>query len=74
MTGIYFLQAVTAAVLGVKRFPYAALLAPLAVGTAVFQGCVNKLFARPWTLTSLSVAAALDARESQVRFGTAAPG
>ena len=70
MTAVYFLQLVTAAVLAVKRFAFAALLLPLLVLTATFHVTVSKLFARPWTLTSLREAAALDAREaSKARAG-----
>jgi hypothetical protein len=67
MTGIYFLQAVAATVLGVKRFPYAALLAPLLVATAVFHWLASRVFTRPWALTSARLSAALDEREAKVR-------
>lgn len=66
MTGVYAHQAVTTAVLGVKRFPYAALVLPLFVATAAFHWAAGALFKRPWAVTSLREAAALDARDGTV--------
>ncbi|KIY93558.1 hypothetical protein MNEG_14404 [Monoraphidium neglectum] len=65
MVGIYFLQAIVATVLGVKRFPYAALILPLVVATVVFHWALAKLFKRPWTLTSIREASMLDARDAK---------
>jgi hypothetical protein len=67
MTAIYFLQLIAATVLGVKRFPFAALIAPLLAATGVFHWAASCVFARPWELTSARLAAALDDRESKVR-------
>lgn len=65
MVGIYFLQAIVATVLGVKRFPYAALILPLSVCTVVFHWAATNVFKRPWSLTSVREAALLDAREEK---------
>jgi uncharacterized membrane protein len=64
MVAIYSHQVLTATVLAVKRFPYAALVAPLVVCTVAFHATVAALFRRPWTLTSQREAAALDARDA----------
>lgn len=66
MVGIYFLQLIVAAILGIKRFPFAALLVPLIVCTIVFHWFVSSVFKRPWTLTSVREAAMLDEREGAV--------
>lgn len=60
---IYFLQAMLACVLGVKKFGLVALIIPLPIVTAWYHIQMNKLFARPWTLMNLREAAALDAQE-----------
>ncbi|KAF6257823.1 hypothetical protein COO60DRAFT_1521842 [Scenedesmus sp. NREL 46B-D3] len=63
MTGIYFLQAMALCVLLVKGFPYAALIIPLIVFTAVVHSNCKQLFRRPWTLMSAKEAAILDTRD-----------
>lgn len=63
MIGIYFLQLMTACVLGVKQFAYAALVVPLIVLSIAFHVVNISLFKRPWTLMSLREAAALDGRD-----------
>lgn len=63
MVGIYFLQAIVATVLGVKKFAFAVIILPLLFFTAIFHVVVYNLFHRPWNITSLQVAALLDKRE-----------
>ncbi|KAI8468680.1 MAG: hypothetical protein J3K34DRAFT_426590 [Monoraphidium minutum] len=65
MVGVYFLQLIVMTVLGVKRFPYAALILPLTVCTAVFHWAMSNVFKRPWTLTCVREAALLDKREAE---------
>lgn len=63
MVGIYFLQVMTLCVLLVKGFPYAALVIPLMIITAVVHNVNMNLFTRPWKLMSAKEAAVLDARD-----------
>ncbi|KAF8065514.1 CSC1-like protein [Scenedesmus sp. PABB004] len=63
MVGVYFLQAMSLAVLLVKRWPYAVLVLPCVAVTAVVHIVNVNLFRRPWTLMSLKEAAVLDTRD-----------
>jgi hypothetical protein len=55
MVGIYFLQAIVATVLGVKRFPYAALILPLVVATVVFHWALAKVGGWDWVFVCVRV-------------------
>ncbi|WIA40901.1 hypothetical protein OEZ86_004562 [Tetradesmus obliquus] len=61
MVAIYFFVAVMGCLLGIKRFEWALLLAPLAVGVLVFHVLAGRLLERPLTLPASREAAAMDA-------------
>ena len=66
MVGIYFLQFMVAALLGVKKFTYVLLIIPLPLITILFHQVMTSTFRRPWQLMSLKEAALLDARDGTV--------
>lgn len=66
MTGVYLFQVVMLALLAVKRFPFAALLLPLILGTAMMHVAAMRAFSRPWELLSLRDARQLDMQDAEV--------
>jgi hypothetical protein len=72
MVGVYFLQLMVLALLGVKKFAFVLLIIPLPFITILFHKTMLGVFKRPWKLMSLKEAALLDARDGAVSWSQVA--